>query len=131
MDATLATTGRILRQLRHDPRTLVIVTVIPLFILTLLHYLFDERQPLASRAMPSSCGPLGAVMAAAVSATSMLVLSGVHAASGAEATPGLEPWCVTLCASPPVALAASRSARRRRQRCERFACAMRPRQEHW
>lgn len=49
MDATLATTGRILRQLRHDPRTLVTVTVIPLFILTLLHYLFDERQPLASR----------------------------------------------------------------------------------
>lgn len=45
----LATTARLLRQLRHDPRTLVILTVIPLVILTLLHYLFDERQPLVSR----------------------------------------------------------------------------------
>ena len=37
--AVAATAARILRQLRHDVRTLVILTVIPLVILTLLHYL--------------------------------------------------------------------------------------------
>ncbi len=47
--AVAATAARILRQLRHDVRTLVILTVIPLVILTLLHYLFDERQPLVSQ----------------------------------------------------------------------------------
>lgn len=44
----LATAGRILRQLRHDHRTVGIVLVVPLVILTLLHYLFDGREPLVS-----------------------------------------------------------------------------------
>ena len=46
---TLATTGRILRQLTHDPRTFAVVVVAPMVVLTLLHYLFNERQPLVSR----------------------------------------------------------------------------------
>ena len=46
---TLATTVRILRQLAHDHRTLGIVIVVPLVVITLLHYLFDERQPFVSR----------------------------------------------------------------------------------
>lgn len=45
----LATTGRILRQLRHDHRTLGIVTVIPLVIIALMHYIFDQRQPMVSQ----------------------------------------------------------------------------------
>lgn len=44
-----ATTGRMLRQLRHDHRTLGIVTVIPVVIITLMHYIFDERQPMVSQ----------------------------------------------------------------------------------
>lgn len=47
--AWAATTARILRQLRHDPRTMGIVLLIPVVILTLMHYLFDERQPMVSR----------------------------------------------------------------------------------
>ncbi|GAA2183046.1 ABC transporter permease [Brooklawnia cerclae] len=43
-----ATVGRILGQMRHDPRTMAIVTVIPLVVVTLLHYLFDEREPVVS-----------------------------------------------------------------------------------
>ncbi|MDO5500710.1 MAG: ABC transporter permease, partial [Propionibacteriaceae bacterium] len=43
-----ATTIRILRQLLRDRRTIGIVLVIPVVILTLLHYLFDERQPMVS-----------------------------------------------------------------------------------
>lgn len=46
---TLATTVRILRQLAHDKRTLAIVIVVPIVVITLLHYLFDEQQPLVSR----------------------------------------------------------------------------------
>lgn len=48
-DLLFSTTARIVRQLRHDIRTLAIVTVIPLIVLTFLHYLFDERQPLVSQ----------------------------------------------------------------------------------
>ena len=46
---TLATTRRILRQLSHDKRTLGIVVLVPIVVLTLLHYLFDQRQPFVSR----------------------------------------------------------------------------------
>lgn len=46
---TLATTGRVLRQLSHDPRALALVLVAPMVVISLLHYLFNERQPLVSR----------------------------------------------------------------------------------
>jgi ABC-2 type transport system permease protein len=38
---TLATTGRVHAQLRHDPRTLALLFVVPSALLTLLKYLFD------------------------------------------------------------------------------------------
>jgi ABC-2 type transport system permease protein len=41
---TLNTAARILRQLRHDKRTIALVIVVPTVLLTLLRYLFD-RQP--------------------------------------------------------------------------------------
>lgn len=43
-----ATAGRMLRQISHDHRTLGIITLIPIVILTLMHYIFDERQPQVS-----------------------------------------------------------------------------------
>lgn len=52
LQLTIVTTGRILRQLAHDKRTLVIVIVVPIVVITLLHYLFDERQPFVSRVEP-------------------------------------------------------------------------------
>jgi ABC-2 type transport system permease protein len=42
---TLTTMARILRQLRHDKRTIAMIIVIPTVLLTLLRYLFDD-QPL-------------------------------------------------------------------------------------
>lgn len=45
---TLATTGRILRQLAHDRRTLAIVAVIPVVVITMLHYALGAKQPLVS-----------------------------------------------------------------------------------
>ena len=38
---TLATTGRVLRQLRHDPRSIALMIVVPCVLLTLLKYVFD------------------------------------------------------------------------------------------
>ena len=45
----VATTRRIMAQLLHDKRTLAIVIVVPVVVITLLHYLFDERESLVSR----------------------------------------------------------------------------------
>src|SRR5690625_2703403 len=46
---TMATTRRIVMQLLNDKRTLAIVLVVPVVVLTLLHYLFDGCDPLVSR----------------------------------------------------------------------------------
>ncbi|MER5862698.1 ABC transporter permease [Kitasatospora sp. NPDC002040] len=42
---TLATARRVLAQLRHDPRTLALLLVVPCLLLTLLRYMYDD-QPL-------------------------------------------------------------------------------------
>jgi ABC-2 type transport system permease protein len=39
-----STTGRVLRQLRHDKRTIALIILVPLVLLTLVYYLF-EKQP--------------------------------------------------------------------------------------
>ena len=41
--ATLATTRRVLTQLRRDHRTLAMLLVVPLLLLTLLKYVYDDR----------------------------------------------------------------------------------------
>ncbi|GAA2065788.1 ABC transporter permease [Streptomyces cheonanensis] len=40
---TLATARRVLRQLRHDPRTVALLLLVPVLLLTLLYYVFDNR----------------------------------------------------------------------------------------
>jgi ABC-2 type transport system permease protein len=45
----LNTIGRILRQLRHDPRTLALLVVVPTLLLTLLYYMFDDTPLLFDR----------------------------------------------------------------------------------
>ncbi|MGA4801748.1 ABC transporter permease [Streptomyces lavendulocolor] len=37
----LATTARVLRQLRHDPRTIALMLLVPVLMITLLRYVFD------------------------------------------------------------------------------------------
>jgi ABC-2 type transport system permease protein len=41
---TLATSGRVLRQLRHDHRTLALVFVVPAVLLTLFKYVFEGQE---------------------------------------------------------------------------------------
>ncbi|MFD6278514.1 ABC transporter permease [Streptomyces sp. NPDC060209] len=38
---TLATAGRVLRQLGHDPRTIALLLIVPVLMITLLRYVFD------------------------------------------------------------------------------------------
>jgi ABC-2 type transport system permease protein len=40
---TVAIAGRVLRQLRHDPRTVALLIVVPSLLVALLRYLFDGR----------------------------------------------------------------------------------------
>ena len=46
---TLRTTGRILRQLRHDPRTIALLLVVPALLLTLMRYVFDAQPEIFNR----------------------------------------------------------------------------------
>ena len=46
---TLATTGRILRQLRHDRRTVVLLVAVPSLLLTLLYFMYENAGPTFDR----------------------------------------------------------------------------------
>jgi ABC-2 type transport system permease protein len=39
-----ATAARVLRQLRHDPRTIALVLAVPVVLITLIRYVFDESR---------------------------------------------------------------------------------------
>jgi ABC-2 type transport system permease protein len=52
---TLATTRRILQQLRHDPRTVAMVILLPSLLVLLLRYVFDSPQ-VFDRIAPSLLG---------------------------------------------------------------------------
>jgi ABC-2 type transport system permease protein len=41
---TIPTTGRVLTQLRHDPRTVALMVVVPALLMVLLRYVFDSAQ---------------------------------------------------------------------------------------
>jgi ABC-2 type transport system permease protein len=44
MTGTRATTVRVLRQLRHDPRTVVLLLVVPAVLMTIFRLVYDQRQ---------------------------------------------------------------------------------------
>jgi ABC-2 type transport system permease protein len=44
-----STTRRILRQLRHDRRTVALILVVPVVLLTLLYFMFDQQEPVFQR----------------------------------------------------------------------------------
>ncbi|HEY8472775.1 MAG TPA: ABC transporter permease [Natronosporangium sp.] len=43
------TTIRILRQLRHDRRTIALLLVVPMLLLALLYFMFEEQEPVFNR----------------------------------------------------------------------------------
>ncbi|HEX4774734.1 MAG TPA: ABC transporter permease [Candidatus Saccharimonadales bacterium] len=53
---TMATAGRVLTQLRHDPRTLAMLFVVPPVLLTLLKYVFNGNQVVFDNLAPMLLG---------------------------------------------------------------------------
>jgi ABC-2 type transport system permease protein len=53
---TLAVSGRVLRQLRHDPRTVVLLIVVPSLLVVLLRYVFDGRPQVFDQVGPGLVG---------------------------------------------------------------------------
>jgi ABC-2 type transport system permease protein len=53
---TLAIAGRVLRQLRHDPRTVVLLIVVPSLLVVLLRYVFDGRPEVFDLVGPGLVG---------------------------------------------------------------------------
>jgi ABC-2 type transport system permease protein len=44
-----STSGRILRQLRHDHRTIALILVVPSVLLTLLYFMYEDSEPVFDR----------------------------------------------------------------------------------
>ena len=66
---TFATAGRILRQLRHDRRTVALILVVPILLLTLLRFMFDEQ--------PATFDRIALVMLGVFPFTMMFLLTSV------------------------------------------------------
>ena len=56
LHATLATAGRVLRQLSHDHRTLLLIFIVPCILLALLRWLFDESLMTFNTIAPALLG---------------------------------------------------------------------------
>ena len=59
---TLATTGRVLRQLRHDPRTIALVFLVPPILMVILKYTFEGTPVLFNNLGPMILGIFPMIM---------------------------------------------------------------------
>lgn len=59
---TLYTTNRVLRQLRHDPRTLVLLFVVPPLLMTIFKYVFEGQSKLFDSLAPLYLGIFPMIM---------------------------------------------------------------------
>jgi ABC-2 type transport system permease protein len=53
---TFATTQRVLRQLSHDPRTLVLIFIVPCLLMVLLHWLYNNNVATFNHIAPALLG---------------------------------------------------------------------------
>lgn len=56
MQVTFATAGRILRQLRHDPRTIALIFVVPCVLLGLLRWMYSDHLAVFNHIAPALLG---------------------------------------------------------------------------
>lgn len=56
MTGTLATARRVLQQLRHDPRSIVMLLALPAILLLLFAYVFDSQEAVFQRVGPQMLG---------------------------------------------------------------------------
>lgn len=69
---TLTTTGRVLRQLHHDPRTLGLIMMVPILLVTLLKYVFSGNRMLFNGIAPIILGIFPLLMMFLVTSISTL-----------------------------------------------------------
>jgi ABC-2 type transport system permease protein len=70
--ATLATARRVLWQLRHDPRTVALLLVVPVLLLVLLRYVFDARPDVFQHVGAPMCGLYPFILMFLVTSVAML-----------------------------------------------------------
>jgi ABC-2 type transport system permease protein len=70
--ATAATGRRVLWQIRHDPRTVALLLVVPCFLLVLLRYVFDGRQQTFQQIGAPLCGLFPFIVMFLVTSITML-----------------------------------------------------------
>ncbi|MFF0413200.1 ABC transporter permease [Kitasatospora sp. NPDC004745] len=69
---TLATARRVLTQLRHDPRTVALLLVVPCLLLVLLKYMFDAQPATFDRIGPALLGVFPLLVMFLVTSVAML-----------------------------------------------------------
>lgn len=69
---TFGTAGRVLRQLRHDPRTLALVFLMPSLLLVILYYVFEGNPTAFSHAAPPLLGIIPFIMMFIVTSIAVL-----------------------------------------------------------
>ena len=69
---TLATAARVLRQIRHDPRTIALLLVVPALLLVLLRYVFDGRPSVFQSIGAPLCGLFPFIVMFLVTSIAML-----------------------------------------------------------
>jgi ABC-2 type transport system permease protein len=69
---TLATAARVLRQIRHDPRTIALLLAVPAMLLVLLRYVFDGRPDVFQSIGAPLCGLFPFIAMFAVTSVAML-----------------------------------------------------------
>jgi ABC-2 type transport system permease protein len=69
---TLATARRVLWQIRHDPRTVALLLVVPCFLLVLLRYVFDGREQVFQQIGAPLCGLFPFIVMFLVTSITML-----------------------------------------------------------
>jgi ABC-2 type transport system permease protein len=70
--ATDATALRVLWQIRHDPRTVALLLVVPCFLLVLLRYVFDGREDVFQKIGAPLCGLFPFIVMFLVTSITML-----------------------------------------------------------
>src|SRR5690606_27886521 len=68
----LATTGRILRQIRHDRRSIALILVVPVVLLTLVYYMFEHQPEVFQRVGLSMLGVFPLVIMFLLTSIAML-----------------------------------------------------------
>jgi ABC-2 type transport system permease protein len=69
---TVATARRVLWQIRHDPRTVALLLIVPCVLLVLLHYVFDGREEVFQQIGAPLCGLFPFIVMFLVTSITML-----------------------------------------------------------